>query len=535
MGPWWDSLRSRRMRCETAALQGQTFDFLVIGGGIQGAAIARELALRGSSVLLVEREDFAGGTSMRSSRLVHGGVRYLQQGHISLVREALGERERLLRLAPHLVRPVPMLMPFFEDSGGRSPWLVKLGLRAYSWLARRSRLPRPESFDAASCLRLFPGLRQRGLRGGALFWDGRTEDLRLTLAVLEGAAAAGAKLANHVELVGVGVRGYRLLDRITACELEVSAREVINASGPRVDAVRRVLDLEGDELVRVSRGSHLVLPARNFETALAAFLPDGRIQFLIPHRDGTICGTTELEEATVDAAEPTVPLADVDYLLGATGFLLEDPPDRDSVQFAYCGYRALPARRGPAGALNREAFTVAERSASGPVHSVVGGKLTTHRAFAERLVARLLGARSASPTRDLHLPGGDGPQEVADPLWWRHGSRAAAIRALAKSSPDWLAPIAPDRDILMVEAVYALRRQAAVTFTDLALRRLFDTRGPVLDEASLRALHAVYLAERPIPLESSFEQDRDDLYAAVAAMTGAAGETTGRDTEITDV
>src|SRR5262249_9053588 len=156
-----------------------------------------------------------------------------------------------------------------------------------------------------------------------------------------------------------------------------------------------------------SRGSHLVLPARAGETALAAFLPDGRIQFVVPHTDGTICGTTDVDEAAGDD-EPTVPDDDVRYLLAALGFLMAPPPRRRDVACAYCGWRSLPARKGPPGALNREAFLVAERLPASELHTIVGGKLTTHRAFAERAVAQILGLRAVdSPTRQLPLPGGD--------------------------------------------------------------------------------------------------------------------------------
>jgi glycerol-3-phosphate dehydrogenase len=512
------------LRVDPSRLHGREVDLLVIGGGIQGAAIAREAAVRGLTPLLVESVDYASGTSSRSSRLVHGGVRYLQQGHISLVREALHERERLLRAAPHLVRPLPVLMPFFRD-GGRSPFLLKTGLRIYSWLAGSSTLPKPDSVGADDCLRLFPGLRTRGLRGGALYFDAATQDAALALAVLEGAAAAGALLANHVEVVGLRDSSVRLVDRISGNDIAVRAARIVNAAGPQVDHVRRALGIAGDDLVRTSRGSHLVLAARDCETSLAAFLPDGRIQFVIPHPNGTLCGTTDVEEPVAD--EPTVPAADVDYLLGALAHLLEEPPGRADIAFAYCGWRSLPARSGPPGALNREAFTVEEACAAGPVHSVVGGKLTTHRSFAERVLRSLSGDRSPSPTRDQPLPGGDGPREPADPLWWRHGSRAPLVRALAGNARALLEPICPHRPFLAVEAVHAMRARGAVTFTDLALRRLLDVRGPCLAEPCVRALHDLYAAECPRAVMPDFARDRDELVAAVARVVGAARVTKG--------
>jgi glycerol-3-phosphate dehydrogenase len=313
-------------------LDRQSFDFLVVGGGIHGAALAREAALRGCSVLLAERDDFASGTSSRSSRLVHGGVRYLQQGHVSLVREALAERERLLRLAPHLVRPLPLLMPF-HAGGGKPAWMLRLGLRLYQLLAGRSTLPGPRYCKPPECARLFPGIRMRGLRGGSLYWDARTQDARLTLAILEAAASAGAVLVNHLEVVDASADGVRLREGIGEREITVRVRTILNAAGPHADTVRARLRIDAPPLVRTSRGSHIVLAPRDTETAIGAFLPDGRIQFVIPHPDGTLCGTTDVDEVAGDEP-PSVPQADVDYLLGALAHLLENPPSRADVRFA---------------------------------------------------------------------------------------------------------------------------------------------------------------------------------------------------------
>ena len=190
------------MRTDPTTLHGRTFDLLVLGGGIQGAAVAREAALRGISVALVERIDFAAGTSSRSSRLIHGGVRYLEKLHIGLLREALHERERLLRLAPHLVRPLPMLMPHYADSG-QAAWKLKVGLKLYQLFAGRSTLPGPRSYKPRECVARFPGLREKGLLGGTIYFDAATQDTRLTLSVCLDAARAGALLCNHTALQGV--------------------------------------------------------------------------------------------------------------------------------------------------------------------------------------------------------------------------------------------------------------------------------------------------------------------------------------------
>ena len=510
------------MRTDPRELNGKTFDLLVVGGGIQGAAIAREAALRGASVVLAEARDFAAGTSSRSSRLVHGGLRYLQQGHFALVKEALHERERLLRLCPHLVRPVPMLLPFFRDGGG-SRWLSWLGVRAYAWLAGDSTMPAPTRLDPHAAVAAFPGLRTQGLLGAVQYFDAATSDSRLTLANVQAAALAGAKVVNHCAVTGLGPGGaIALRDGVGDADVAVRARHVVNAAGPRADAVRRLLGIDAADLVRTSRGSHFVLDARPGETALAAFLPDGRIQFVVPHHDGTICGTTDVDERSGDD-EPTVPEDDVRYLLNALSFLLSPPPRPQDVRFAYCGWRSLPARKGPPGALNREAFLVTEALPDAHLHTVVGGKLTTHRAFAERAVAQLLDVPAKeSPTRTRALPGGDGPREVQDPLWWRHGSEAMAVRELARVEPAWGRPLCPHRPLLVAEAVHALRNLGAVTFADLMLRRLVHAQGPCRRVECLRAAHAVFLRERAHAVDDDFGRAHAALEAELRQLIGAA-------------
>lgn len=490
----------------------------MVGAGIQGAAIARDAALRGLRVALVDARDVAAGTSSRSSRLVHGGLRYLKNGQLALVREALRERERLLRSCPHLVRPLPMLMPFFRDGGG-SPLSMRLGTELYARLARNSTLPRPRRLDADGAVAAFPGLRRQGLRHALEFFDAATQDTRLTLANVLAAGAAGAKVLTHCAVVGGGGDGAYLVDEFTGIESIVRARHVVNAAGPRADAVRAALHAAGAPLVRQSRGSHLVLPPRAGETALAAFLPDGRIQFVVPHADGTLCGTTDVDDA-LDGDEGPPPAADVDYLLASLRFLMDPAPVAADVRFAYAGWRSLPARKGPPGGLNREAFVVDEDIASGRLHTIVGGKLTTHRSLAERVVRQVFGLREPSPTRHQPLPGGDGPREVTEPLWWRHGSRAALVRDLLTEEPQWREPLCPHRPFLRAELVHALRNDGAVTFADAMLRRLVHSQGPCLEDSCLQAAHLLFLRERRWPVDDDPVLARGELRLEVAAMTG---------------
>ena len=506
------------MRTDPRELHHTTYDLIVVGAGIQGAAVARDAAVRGLAVLLLDARDVAAGTSSRSSRLVHGGLRYLRQGHLSLVRESVLERGRLLRLCPHLVRPVPMLMPFFKDGGG-THWIMRLGTALYAALEGRSTLPRPRSLSATQAAAAFPGLRTRGLRSAIEFFDAATQDARLTLANALAAHAAGAKVATHCEVVGANGDGLRVVDRFTNAEVTVRARHVVNAAGPRADTVRSTLRVGGDDLVRHSRGSHLVLAPRQGETAITAFLPDGRIQFVIPHRDGTLCGTTEVADPLA-GYETSPPSADLDYLLDALRFLLEPAPAPADVRFAYAGWRTLPRVQGPPGALNREAFVVQEALPSGTLHTIVGGKLTTHRALAERTIARIFGLSDPSPTRTLCLPGGDGPVEVREPLWWRHGSRAALVRGLIEAEPDLGRPLCPHRPFLAAELVHAMRHDGAATFADVMIRRLVHSLGPCLQDGCLRHAHQRFLRERKWDVDHDAAQTIAALRAEVLVLSG---------------
>ena len=506
------------MRIDLRQLDGEAFDVVVVGAGIQGAALAREASARGLSTLLLDARDVAAGTSSRSSQLVHGGLRYLRHGHLALVREALFERERLLRLAPHLVRPLPMLMPFYQDSGV-ARWKMRLGTWLYSKLAGGSTLPRPRSLSAQAAADAFPGLRTNGLRSAIEFYDARTQDGRLTLANVLAAVAAGCRFANHAAVQSADESGLRVVDGVSGGEVRVRAAHVINAAGPSADALRRACAVQGEDLVRLSRGSHLVLPARAGELALAAFLPDERIQFVIPHDGGTLCGTTDVDDE-LDGYETPPPAVDLDYLQSALGYLLAEPPDRQDVKFAYAGWRALPRVAGPAGALNREAFVVTEQVALGAMHTVVGGKLTTHRAFAERTISRLFGFDGPSPTRTEALPGGGGPREVDDPLWWRHGSRVQEIRALVRERGELAAPLCPHRPFLIAELVHALRKEGAVTFADAMLRRLTHVLGPCVEGPCLEAAHQWYVRERQWPVA-------DDPQQAIASLRQEVREVSG--------
>jgi glycerol-3-phosphate dehydrogenase len=310
-----------RRRATLAALEAETFDLLVVGGGIIGAGIARDAALRGLRTALVERADFASGTSSRSSKLIHGGLRYLEQGHLRLVLEAVRERERLQRLAPHLVTPQEFIFPIYRGDSLR-PFMLATGLWAYDllagvWNVRRHRMLRPDAVAAAE-----PALLREGLRGAGQYWDCRTDDARLVLETALAAARDGAVLASYVELTalvkdGGRIVGARVADRLGGGETVVRARVVVNAAGPWVDRIT-ALDAPGTPRLRLTKGVHVVVPRARVGNRAALVLhalKDRRVMFVIPWGEHALVGTTDTDHPGGPDVEPTIEPEDVAYLL----------------------------------------------------------------------------------------------------------------------------------------------------------------------------------------------------------------------------
>ena len=479
------------------ALRTETFDVLVIGGGITGAGVARDAAMRGLRVALVERDDFASGTSSRSSRLVHGGVRYLEHGKLGLVFESSRERRTLLRIAPHLVRPLSFVWPVYR--GARvARWKLFLALTLYDALALFRNVGRHERLDARGVLALEPRLSASRLAGGAGYWDAATDDARLTLSTILSARQAGAVIVNHarvVELVRESDRitGARAVDAETASSIEVRARVVVNATGPwsgRIEAMTRTGSIAGG---RGSKGVHVSVHRARVGnvSALTLIAPqDGRVMFVLPAGAFTIIGTTD----TFDDVEPEEVRAtrgDVAYLLQAANHYFADARlSEQDVVSAWAGLRPLAAtaaRGSDPGSVSRE-HAIAETSCG--LVSVTGGKLTTYRAMASEvvdLVQRALGgARTRCRTADEPLAGGDiadvagaiaeaarlvEDSAVAERLVLAYGSAWRDVWSLAQAEPALRARIAAGRPYLLAELRYAVQHELARTLSDLLIRR----------------------------------------------------------------
>jgi glycerol-3-phosphate dehydrogenase len=453
------------------------FDLLVIGGGIVGAGVAAAAAAHGLAVALVDRGDFGGGTSSASSKLVHGGLRYLRLGDVGLVREAHQERRALMRVvAPHLVHRLPFLFPLYEG-GPYRPRLVQGGILLYSTLAR-ARLNGLVKVDRAT--RMVPELRTAGLRSCALYADAGTNDARLTLANVRAAASAGATVLNYAEVVGLrGAEGAEV--RAVGGPVVVRARAVVNASGPSVDDVRRLEDPGARPSIRLSKGVHVVVdPGSPWSGALTIPHDKVRVTFAVPWHGMLILGTTDtLYEGGTD--EVVCEEEDIAQVLSeASVALAAELVSRDRVRVAYAGLRVLPDGDGETASARRE--TVYSRGPSGML-SVAGGKLTTYRRIALDVLAHVrsdLGLHRID-RRPQPLPGATGLERVQFPvdlppttrthLLDLYGSLACEVLAPAAEDPSLLEPLRPDGPDLVVQALYARTHEWAVTTDDVLRRR----------------------------------------------------------------
>jgi glycerol-3-phosphate dehydrogenase len=495
-------------RADLDHLAATPVDLLVIGGGITGAGIARDAAMRGIRTGLLEAGDFGGGTSSRSTRLVHGGLRYLEHGWLRLVFESSRERRALLRIAPHLVRALPFTFPVHAGSRiGRGR--LAAGLWLYDLLSLFRNVHLHRTLSRRAVLRLEPRLRDRDLLGGAVYWDAYCDDARLVLATVRAAHRAGARAASYaaataLEKAGNQVRGAIVADYVGGRQLAVHAHVIVNATGPWTDAIRRMDESGAEPLLRPTKGVHVAVPTRRVGNAGALTLTsplDGRVLFVVPWNGITVIGTTDTDE-TGDPAEAAATAADVTYLLrSANAFFPDARLTIDDVVAAWAGLRPLLRNDQAAttAAVPREHRIV--ESASGLL-TIAGGKLTTYRAMAAELVdvvaaklhrmdGRDIAARAATDREPL--PGGEvadlellarelaqeGPVgEAVGHLVDTYGSEAAAVVNLAARDPSLAAPAAEGVPLLRAEVVHQARREMALAVSDVMIRRthLFHRR-----------------------------------------------------------
>jgi glycerol-3-phosphate dehydrogenase len=482
-------------------LSARLFDVAVIGGGITGAAVARDAASRGLSVALLEREDWASGTSWRSSKLIHGGLRYLRGGHFHLVFESLAERARLLSLAPHLVEPLDFLFPIHRGRG-MPPLLLEAGLTLYDLLAL-GRPQRHRRLSRKQLLRAERLLESPDLLSGALYPDARTDDARLTLENVLDAIGLGAVAVSRIEVEGLvrdragRLEGVEARDRESGAPIPVRARVVVNATGPWSDRTRRLDETGAPSRLRLSKGAHLTVSAARLALAhpVAAPLPAGRLLFAIPHGPVTLVGTTDSDyDGSLD--EVFAGPEDVAQLLGEANRTFPSAGlARADVVATFASLRPLAAQSGRSvqDTSREEAVSV---SPSGLV-TVTGGKLTTHRRMARRTVDRAAailreGSRPVPDSATENRPFPGAPKEsfeeflrglereagavgldapAARHLGRRYGARTGGVLALAAADRALREPLDPALPDLAAEVVFAARSEDARSVADVLARR----------------------------------------------------------------
>jgi glycerol-3-phosphate dehydrogenase len=480
-----------RGRAVDALVTGR-FDLVVVGGGITGAGVVLDAASRGFSVALVERRDFASGTSSRSSKLVHGGLRYLRGLHLRQVREALRERQLMVKLAPRLVRPLPLIVPAFN--GARPDRLLGTALTAYDLLAIRGwRTPeRHRAISGAEVVDLVPALAGRAPTSGFLFHDCQGDDSRLVLTVLDAAERLGAVCANRLEAVGLierygRISGVRVRDAETHERFTITADRVVNATGVWADRIPVEMDGPGAgaPIIQPSRGTHIILRRQDLLLEEAGtVVPSGRRRHVlaVPWLGQVLVGATDDEhDGDLDDVRPLVD--DVDYLLEAVNAFFGTALGGCEVAGAFAGARPLIARGGGRQSVDRSRKAALFESQSGLI-TITGGKLTTWRRMAKVTVDRLAardGRRAPCRTHEIALappfdagdlpPVGRVPAGAYAHLAARYGPVAGEVLAVAAANREWAQPIVASQPDLLAEAVFAARHEQARTVADVLLRR----------------------------------------------------------------
>ncbi|MBL9150003.1 MAG: glycerol-3-phosphate dehydrogenase/oxidase [Phycisphaerae bacterium] len=478
------------------------YDLVIIGGGATGLGVAVDAASRGYATCLLEAEDFAKGTSSRSTKLVHGGVRYLEQGNVSLVMEALHERGILRQIAPHLVHDLPFIVPSYK--WWESPF-YGVGLKVYDLLAGRYGFGRSEHLSADEIVRRIPTIERDGLRGGTLYHDGQFDDARLAINLAQTAIAHGAHLRNRCRVVGFERHGEHgaisaviAEDARSGTELTIRGKVFVNATGPFTDGVRRLLDANAAPMIAPSRGVHLVFPRELLAGDHAIMVPhtrDGRVLFAVPWHHVVVVGTTDTPVKTADL-EPRASSEEIDFILETAEGYLARRPTRADILSVFAGIRPLVELQ-PSGAGN-----TAKLSRDHTIHidpdsaliTIAGGKWTTYRRMAEDLVnhAATLGDLPEKPciTSSLHVHGYREPKATDVVGAWAtrtardaYGSDADLLDAFERATPGLREPIHPRLPITKGQVVWAARNELATTTDDVLARRtraiLFDARAAI--------------------------------------------------------
>jgi len=510
-----------------ASLDGERFDVIVIGGGATGLGVAVDAQTRGYRTLLLEQYDFAKGTSSRSTKLVHGGVRYLQQGNVGLVLEALRERGLMVRNAPHLVHDLAFVVPRYKWWEGP---FYGVGLRLYDALAGKLNIARSRRLNRDETIARIPNVATENLLGGVVYHDAQFDDARLALALAQTAADHGATLLNYARVValrkpgGLVVEGVDVIDQETGARHRIEGSVVVNATGIFTDTVRYLDDASTRGMLTPSQGVHLVLD-RSFQPSDAAIMvpqtDDGRVLFVIPWHGRVLVGTTDTAMDHPEI-EPRALDEEVEFILRNAARYLEHVPTAADVLSVFAGQRPLvqdPNADTATKAISRDHVVVVSRSG---LVTVVGGKWTTYRKMAEDTVdhAYAVGGLPERPcvTEDLPLHGWmarDDPALPDEGAMKVYGSEAAAVRALIAENPAWAEPLHSNLPYVWGHVVWAVRHEMARTVEDVLARR---TRSLLLDaRASIEvAPRAAALIAAELGRDQAWVERQVDDYQTLA-------------------
>ncbi|MEX1255988.1 MAG: glycerol-3-phosphate dehydrogenase/oxidase [Gemmatimonadota bacterium] len=513
-----------RRELMTRALETQKdpWDVIIIGGGATGLGCAVDASSRGYRTLLLEQHDFAKGTSSRSTKLVHGGVRYLRQGNVSLVLEALKERGLLLRNAPHLVRNLPFVVPNY--SWWEGPF-YGIGLKMYDVLAGRSGFGRSRHLSKAETIERIPTIEPEGLDGGVIYFDGQFDDARLAINLAQTAAEQGGILLNYVKVTGLlkeegEIRGVRAVDQESGASYQLSAKVVVNATGVFSDTVRQMDDPEAVRMISPSQGVHIVLDRSFLPGDSAIMVPktdDGRVLFAIPWHDRVVVGTTDTPVATI-SLEPHPLAEEVSFLLEHTARYLTQDPKPEDVLSVFAGLRPLVSHDSHEGTASLSRDHTLDISDSGLV-TIAGGKWTTYRRMAEDTIdqaATLAGLEDReSVTKGLHIHGyhtrADEFATLSD-----YGADAPLIQSLMQEDRRYGERLHPDYDVRVAQVVWAVRHEAARTVEDFLSRRsrmlLIDARASMVMAPQV----ARWMAEE-LGRDAGWQESQIEAYAVLAS------------------
>jgi glycerol-3-phosphate dehydrogenase len=477
----------QRLRAHAGA-----WDLIVVGGGATGVGVAIDASSRGYDVLLLEQNDFGKGTSSRSTKLVHGGVRYLEQGNVSLVMEALKERGLLARNAPHLVRNLGFVVPNYD--WWEAPF-YGIGLKLYNLLAGKYGFGDSRILSREETLERLPTIKPEGLRGGVIYFDGQFDDSRLLINLVETAFEQGAALLNYAPVTALTkdaegfVDGVRFHDLETGEETEAHAMAVINATGPFADHLRRQADPSVQPMIAPSQGIHLVFDRSFLAGDNAIMVPhtsDGRVMFAIPWHGHTVVGTTDTPIADA-VLEPAALEQEIEFILQTSALYLAKQPSRADILSVFCGIRPLvrSGEQGSTAALSRDHTVRIENSG---MITICGGKWTTYRHMAEDCVnqAATLARLPERPcvTEHLNVHGFHPASEKFGRLWM-YGTDAPLVQQLEESEAEWATPLDSELPYTAAEVIWAVRQEMALSVEDVLARR---TRALFLNaNAALRA------------------------------------------------